>query len=1020
MESDVVSGQQSAWVLLKKIGEGDAGEVFQVESLLEKRSAILKRPVRSVFASDVIRQSTQIATEGKILKALSEAMTIDGDFPAGVPELLDQSRPGTSFSERLFIVIEKAPGFNLVQLARTAQLGSITGSESLEDTPEERRFLQLLAERGQIPERVLLHTFIAVLGLFEKIHQRHFDIDGIAYGGILWNDVKPEHLYWDPWRARLVVIDWGNGQLLEPDGSTRDRRFSSADDYRQWLEEMGRFLETSAPSLYTQLEWPGKGSGGETNPQAITRLQERISEALQAQLFALAEVRDREAALLSRGIVQQAPRRRTSKKVPVNAASATPLAALESIQQEITGFGEMPDYDKSLSLAVSWAGRFAAAGQMPEVEEICQWAENLPGSDGEHLRLAARLARLTRLADVQGATRAQVDCLSGVVKSALSRDWLDVLWGLLSSLRDGSEPDWWYDLVSEVRRQELGPEDGDRQPLLVARRGLLTLQAMAERMERPGVEVNPASQERLQNLINHLREEVIPNWAHTDPGPPHGNLSYAEIDEMLEEIQSFSPEICQALDRALEPARSQVRVVLDGWENGQFDQAAEGLRRVLLWDPDRRRVLRAEQALGQTPAWLERVQVGPAEREHYVHFISEIEFEGRELRSQVGPAGWIDLILEGCRQLRRGAWPPDLFASLPLLVEEMPWLRRFERVERLPSTGQEKLPSVVFEFVPLNGMGPGKLGRDRDIMVGSPLDGWIGEARGSSARVFAGQIRDASGNYLPAAIKLMRMDKVDYSLPLFSEEVTVLNAMHGVPGITPLLECGFINLDDGAAIPTGRNSGADQNLGGSLIRIGPGVGQEFIQQIERRAGEGWIPYLALQQRDSRDNLLVVCDAGMTGGRYRPIADLLQMAIQICEILHEAHQRNIVYRDHKILHYYWVEAARGIYMIDWNVAKLHPEGLSDYEKQMDLVQFGARALHHILTGRTAPGALPLGPTRPEEIEQAAKTYQAQWTYDDQRLPEDVRQILERVLSGDYNNAVQLRDDLKQSFLNLPEA
>jgi hypothetical protein len=144
-----------------------------------------------------------------------------------------------------------------------------------------------------------------------------------------------------------------------------------------------------------------------------------------------------------------------------------------------------------------------------------------------------------------------------------------------------------------------------------------------------------------------------------------------------------------------------------------------------------------------------------------------------------------------------------------------------------------------------------------------------------------------------------------------------------------------------------------------------------------------------------------------------------MSIQICEILQEAHQRNIVYRDHKILHYYWLESMHGISTIDWNVARLHPEGLSDYEKQMDLVQFGARALHHILTGRTAPGALPLGPTRPDEIEQAAKSYQAQWTYDDQRLPEDLRQIIERVLAGEYNNAIRLRDDLKQAFLALPD-
>ncbi len=726
MESDIVSGQQSAWVLLKKLGEGDAGEVYLVESLLEKQSAILKRPARSAFASDVIRQSSQITTEGKILKTLSAASKIDGDFPASVPELLDQSRPGTAFSDRLFIIIEKAPGFDLALLARTAQLGMMSGSESLAESPEEKRFLQSLAERGQAPERVLLYILSALLGLFEKIHQHSFDVEGVEYGGILWNDVKPEHLFWDPWRARLMVIDWGNGQMLEHDGATRDRRFSSADDYRQWLEEMGRFMQMAAPALYARLEWPGRGHPGETNPQAITHLQERILEALQEKLFALAEARDREAVLIQRGAVTPTPRRRSTKKATTGSLQSTPLAAMDAIHREIIGFGEIPNYTGALGLALSWAGRFAARGQMAEVEETCTWAEDLPGSDLDHLRLVARLARITQRADLQGATRAQHDCLSETVRSALKRDWPGVLWGLLSTLRDAPEPDWWYDLIAEVRRQELGPEDGDRLPLLVARRGLLTLQVMAERMERAGATVSQASLERLQDLVRHLREEILPNWAHIDPAPPHANLTYAEIDEMLGEIQAFSPEIKQALDRALAPARAQARQALEHWEKGQFGQAIEGLRQVLLWDPDRKRVLRTEQALLQTPLWLERVQRGPGPGEHYVTFVSEIEFEGRELRNQVGPAGWIDLVLEGCRQLRRGAWPPDLFSSMPLLVKEMPWLRRFERIEHLPAeSAGEAAPPESPVFLPLNGTVRGKLGLDGDLQLGAPLDGWV-------------------------------------------------------------------------------------------------------------------------------------------------------------------------------------------------------------------------------------------------------------------------------------------------------
>ena len=96
-----------------------------------------------------------------------------------------------------------------------------------------------------------------------------------------------------------------------------------------------------------------------------------------------------------------------------------------------------------------------------------------------------------------------------------------------------------------------------------------------------------------------------------------------------------------------------------------------------------------------------------------------------------------------------------------------------------------------------------------------------------------------------------------------------------------------------------------------------------------------------------------------------------------------------------------------------------EGLTDFDVQMDLVQLGALGLHHVLTGRTAPGALPLGPTRPEEIEQSARSYAAQWTYDDQRLSGNVKAIIEQLLTGKYLNAADLSEDLKHAYMDLAD-
>ena len=1010
MESDIVSGQQSAWVLLKKLGEGDAGEVYLVESLLEKRTAILKRPVRSAFASDIIRQTTQITTEGKILRAIGSALRMDEDFSVCVPELIDQSRSGTAYSERLFIIIEKARGFDLATMAKAARQGSLDGISVDADTPEEKRFLQDLAQAGQLPERVVLSALHALLGLFDRVHSRAFEVDGVQSHGILWNDVKAEHLYWDPWRAQLTIIDWGNAQFLERDGTTRDRRFTAIDDYRQLIEEMGRFLDTHTPALRDRIDWPKPSELPYVQAQPsglveIQTLRERIWDLLQQQIFELQETRAQEATLLHRSTG--------------GANGSNPLTQLEAVHLNITQHGELPDYSGALELALACAARFSESGQFAEIEETCEWSIGLPGSDSDHLRLVAELARITSRS--QTVSDVQQELLREAVRAALHRDWPTVLWNLVSALQNGMEPNWWIEMLSTIRRLQLGDAAGDVMPLLFVRRALLTLQSMAEKMERAKDEKSQAALFRLQPLVTRLREEIIPNWLHFDPSPPFSNLAYDEIDQELEGIGAFLPEARQAIDRALAQPRAHVTRVLASWDQGDFDGAIEGLRYALLWDPDRKRVLRARQAMVEAPFWLARVKAGPQEGEHYQAFITDIEFEGRELRNQIGPASWIDLILEGCRRLRRGAWPPDLFGSMPLLVKEMPWLRKFERRERLPAAAfeGEVQPENGTCFSMLNSSARGKMGIDQDLHLLDPLDYWVPEARGSSARVYASKLRDAQGTLHQTAMKLMRMDKVEYALPLFREEVLVLNAMRDVPGVPALYECGFLKFDNGRSMPVEREGTVDPGLAGSVVRIGPVMGQEYIDQLESRISDGWTPYLALEQRDSKDNLLRVCDASMTAGVYLPVSDLLQMSIQICEILQEAHNRNIVYRDHKILHYYWIEEMRGVYSIDWNVARLHPEGISDYEKQMDMVQFGARALHHILTGRTAPGALPLGPTRPDEIEQAAKTYEAQWTYDDQRLPEDLRKILERVLAGEYNNAIQLRDDLKVIFLNLPD-
>ena len=237
----IVTGQRNSWNLIKKLGEGDAGEVYLVESLLEGIPAILKRPRKSAFFSDVLRQAGQIKTEGNILRTLSGITFPNQSVRLSVPALLDQSPPDTGFSERYFIVIEQAHGLDL-KLLRQIILFGLTSDLSIPSLGENLYFVKTWSQFREIPGTFLIRILLGVIELLETIHNTEFWNERVKQTGVIWNDVKPEHLYWDPVRTCLTVIDWGNSQYLEVDGNTKDRRYSQLDDFRQFLHEMGGFL----------------------------------------------------------------------------------------------------------------------------------------------------------------------------------------------------------------------------------------------------------------------------------------------------------------------------------------------------------------------------------------------------------------------------------------------------------------------------------------------------------------------------------------------------------------------------------------------------------------------------------------------------------------------------------------------------------------------------------------------------------------------------------------------------------
>lgn len=977
-----------------------------VESLLDQKTAILKRPNRSAFPTDVLRQASQISREGDILRALAGIgiQTSGGFFH--LPKLLDSSKPGSEYSERFFIVLERAEGIDLNSLQRLSQ-----GAEprqfqlnGLQD--EEYLLLESFQKERTIPTLLLLRALVGLLDFLEHLHHTQFSLQEQEYFGVLWNDIKPEHIFWAPARAKFNLIDWGNAQPLGADGTSRDRRFSLVNDYQQIIQSLGPMVAEVNPDLYAKLEWPVVGTPASIYSQGILQLKEQLNFFLVQELSQMRAAQEEEDQILSAAHFD-----------------LTHFQRLETLQQDLCRCAEFPNWKGAERAACQLAGQLVTAGERAVFLELCQRARSLPSVDLDRWELIHRIGNLYPWPGLF-QTPAQ-----NALIAALENRWDEVLWQLRLSLEENQLPPWWPDLSDRIRRAQLNLGSAALSPLVVLNRVILTLQAEAL---KPGRAQNGnafASSETASNeiapanaLFRTLKENLARRWVELEPDPPGSGIDYGEIEDQLDAIGKVFPAGKEMLAQALEQPKAVAAILLEAWNRKDFDTARRGLRRLFLWDPDRQRLLTADKAIVRSPQWLEGVRSGPSKDETLVEFTTRYELRGREMRNCVGSSAWLDSALDAFTRLRKGASPADILLDYPELRSELPWLVDYHPPLLETNPGPvllERLPHRAIPSWLLKRNIQDALGANSGLVLGESLDTWTPEARGSSARVFLGQIRGEDHSLHEAAIKMMRPGKSEYALPLFREEAQVLSLMNDTPGVPTPLEVGFIQLEDGLQLPSDAAPGSAAALRGQVLRISPAEIRTFLSNLELRPQQGWLPYLAFPLQERKDNLMFFCDAGRTHGKFLSLKSSLRLAIQILDILQTAHARNVVYRDHKILHYYWLERENGVTIIDWNVARHAPEGLTLAERRADLVQFGARALHHILTGRPAPGALPLGPTRPEEIEAAAQAYSPQWNFDDQRLPTRLREIVERALVGHYDQVSPLRQELLSLFHDLPD-
>ncbi len=333
------------------------------------------------------------------------------------------------------------------------------------------------------------------------------------------------------------------------------------------------------------------------------------------------------------------------------------------------------------------------------------------------------------------------------------------------------------------------------------------------------------------------------------------------------------------------------------------------------------------------------------------------------------------------------------------------------------------------------------LGINEGIYIEEPLDILLFQdfkhvfepsVGGAYARVFNIYSNDFKPS--PKAIKVMRpirnndTNHREEKLKAFPEEIRALSAMQKVKRdwLTPMLEIGFIKFDqhieelnelvDRNQTKLPDNTSAEK-LTGVIERYPLEKNEILLSEIQSRIDDDWLPYIILEKQVS-NNLYLLSAVERTRNILLKVDIAFDYAIQICEIMEKANEQKILYRDHKINHYYFNKNCGDgghVVMIDWNCADgPKEESLRKEEIIKDVQQFIERSLSYLFTGKKAIGAMGPGPNFLDQIKSGTclPDYSAFKGVNSNHLGKEEKNLFEKGLEGKFESFTELKESLQQ--------
>ncbi len=567
-----VQGHRWTWQLGDQpIGSGDAGEVFAVRCLEDPDlSGVLKKPARIATGGTIQRQAEQIAREAQALQLL------DG-LPRGKahpPKLLDQAADFTLGTAQYFMVSQNAPGIDMAALLTESRQ---TGNP--------------------FPRRVIITVLDALFDLFSRSHKN----------GVLWNDVKLDHIFWENNTGQITIIDWGNAQFLTEeslDDALPEKRW---EDYRQMVNTLGGFLRQSAPELYNDLGWQEFIDDALDGP-TISVLARRI--AYQQQVIALKEM---EYQALIRVVLSIEP-------------TLSGLEKIQSYQNILLKIGAPWESEAVLAYARSL---LSALIETQHIQKAIKATSMVWDLFPDSLDLSWHLLR----AFFRHPDLILHALLPDLVGHVLKENWSQALWELIQIGHDSKTPDWWQSLIPVLRQKALG---------LVSPLPFQASLRLLDYLEAKGLQEDA---EDLKSILENWRQKGL-----TDKKSP---FEY-DILTFIETPSVCPPRIKTDLKNSFAAGKTAIREVLQVWVNLDWEAFPKAIRRLAGWDPDRWGVIALAENVQAFQNWLSQLAQGPEQEEDMAIFIQTMTEVRPQVEKYLGTPPWLDSLLSMLAGLQEG------------------------------------------------------------------------------------------------------------------------------------------------------------------------------------------------------------------------------------------------------------------------------------------------------------------------------------------------------------------------------